>query len=105
VEFGVFALVNFSIEGMELDDSGLGVGANAITNKGYFPIFKQYFTVGLVSVVLGNTVPTNYNQNPESFLYVSMLIIILLALWGSYLGESLPSSPYLILSPYRNLRS
>jgi hypothetical protein len=61
--------------------------------------------VGLVSVVLGNTVPTNYNQNPESFLYVSMLIIILLALWGSYLGESLPSSPYLILSPYRNLRS
>jgi hypothetical protein len=74
---------------MEMDESGNNGGSQSQSNskdKGYFPILKQYFTVGLVSVVLGNTVPTNYNQKPESFLYVSMLIIILLALWGSYLG-------------------
>lgn len=84
---------------MEIEESNLGSGTSP--RKGYFPIIKQYVAMGIVSVVLGNTVPTDYNEKPESFVYVSLLIILLLALWGSYLGYiqhippiSFPPSPH-----------
>lgn len=53
----------------------------------YFPIIKQYFIIGIVSIFLGNSVPARYDNNPECFIYVLFLTVILLGIWGSSLGK------------------
>lgn len=55
--------------------------------KEYYPIIKQYLTITIVSVFLGKSVPPRYDNNPECFIYVLLLTLILLGIWGSSLGN------------------
>jgi hypothetical protein len=59
----------------------------------FYPIARQYATVGFVAITLGYSVPSSYDKNPESYLYVFFLIMILLSLWGASLG---PLSPLIL---------
>jgi hypothetical protein len=66
----------------------------------FYPIARQYATVGFVAITLGYSVPASYDKNPESYLYVLLLVFILLSLWGASLGL-IP--PRLVLSSHLSL--